>query len=249
MRLSGRFGAYGGAYVPEILVPAVEQLEAAFLDASEDPAFRAELDDLLAKYAGRPTPLTRCRNLGNRAGADLSEARGPSPRRRPQDQSGARPGPARAEDGQDPADRGDRCRPARRRHRLGRCPVRAEDPNLHGRPRRRAAEAQRLPDGADGRRGGAGRERVADPQGRDQRGAEGLGGELRGHPLSARHRRRPASLPADGPRISAGHRQGGAGADTGGGGPAPRRLHRRGRRRLQRHRAIRRLHRRSRTFG
>ena len=64
MRLSGRFGAYGGAYVPEILVPAIEQLEAAFLDASEDPGFRAELDDLLANYAGRPTPLTLCRNLG-----------------------------------------------------------------------------------------------------------------------------------------------------------------------------------------
>jgi tryptophan synthase beta chain len=65
VRQSGRFGAYGGAYVPEILVPAVEQLEAAFLDASQDPAFRAELDELLAKYAGRPTPLTRCRNLGS----------------------------------------------------------------------------------------------------------------------------------------------------------------------------------------
>ncbi|HEX8467393.1 MAG TPA: tryptophan synthase subunit beta [Allosphingosinicella sp.] len=65
MRLDGRFGAFGGVYVPEILVPAVEQLEAAFLDASEDPAFRAELDALLAKYAGRPTPLTRCRNLGS----------------------------------------------------------------------------------------------------------------------------------------------------------------------------------------
>ncbi|HYI41648.1 MAG TPA: tryptophan synthase subunit beta [Allosphingosinicella sp.] len=65
MRLSGRFGDYGGAYVPEILVPAVEQLEAAFLDASQDPGFRAELDGLLANYAGRPTPLTRCRNLGS----------------------------------------------------------------------------------------------------------------------------------------------------------------------------------------
>ena len=64
MRLSGRFGAYGGAYVPEILVPAIEQLEAAFLDSAGDPGFRAELDELLAKYAGRPTPLTRCRNLG-----------------------------------------------------------------------------------------------------------------------------------------------------------------------------------------
>ncbi|HYE26626.1 MAG TPA: tryptophan synthase subunit beta [Allosphingosinicella sp.] len=65
MKLSGRFGAYGGAYVPEILVPAIEQLEAAFLDAVENPEFRAELDDLLANYAGRPTPLTRCRNLGS----------------------------------------------------------------------------------------------------------------------------------------------------------------------------------------
>jgi tryptophan synthase beta chain len=63
MRLNGRFGRFGGCYVPEILVPALEQLEAAFLDAQEDPAFAAELNDLLANYAGRPTPLTRGRNL------------------------------------------------------------------------------------------------------------------------------------------------------------------------------------------
>ena len=63
MRLSGRFGRFGGCYVPEILVPALEQLEAAFLDAQDDPAFGAELNDLLMNYAGRPTPLTRCRNL------------------------------------------------------------------------------------------------------------------------------------------------------------------------------------------
>ncbi|MGH3115116.1 MAG: tryptophan synthase subunit beta, partial [Gaiellaceae bacterium] len=48
---------------PEILMPALEQLEAAFLDAREDPAFQAELGDLLRSYAGRPTPLYRCRNL------------------------------------------------------------------------------------------------------------------------------------------------------------------------------------------
>ncbi len=64
MRLDGRFGRFGGAFVPEILVPALEQLEAAFLDSEDDPAFGAELDELLANYAGRPTPLTRCRNLG-----------------------------------------------------------------------------------------------------------------------------------------------------------------------------------------
>jgi tryptophan synthase beta chain len=63
--MSGRFGDYGGAYVPEILMPALEQLEAAFVEAQADPAFRAELDELLSKYAGRPTPLTRCRNLGS----------------------------------------------------------------------------------------------------------------------------------------------------------------------------------------
>ncbi|HKP34878.1 MAG TPA: tryptophan synthase subunit beta [Sphingomicrobium sp.] len=63
MRLNGRFGRFGGCFVPEILVPALEQLEGAFLDAQDDPEFVAELNDLLANYAGRPTPLTRCRNL------------------------------------------------------------------------------------------------------------------------------------------------------------------------------------------
>lgn len=63
MRESGRFGPFGGAYVPEILVPALEELEAAFLDAQADPAFGAELQRLLTEYAGRPTPLTLARNL------------------------------------------------------------------------------------------------------------------------------------------------------------------------------------------
>jgi tryptophan synthase beta chain len=64
MKLDGRFGRFGGVYVPEILVPALEELEAAFLDAEKDPAFQAELAGLLSTYAGRPTPLTRCLNLG-----------------------------------------------------------------------------------------------------------------------------------------------------------------------------------------
>jgi tryptophan synthase beta chain len=63
MLMRGRFGEYGGAYVPEILMPALEQLEAAFLEAQADEAFRTELAGLLAKYAGRPTPLTLARNL------------------------------------------------------------------------------------------------------------------------------------------------------------------------------------------
>ena len=65
MLKDGRFGAFGGAYVPEVLMPALEQVEAAFLAAQEDEGFQAELDDLLTKYAGRPTPLTLCRNLGS----------------------------------------------------------------------------------------------------------------------------------------------------------------------------------------
>ncbi|MEA3045531.1 MAG: tryptophan synthase beta chain [Sphingomonadales bacterium] len=64
MLMPGRFGAYGGAFVPEILMPALEGLEAAFLAAQRDEGFQAELAALLADYAGRPTPLTLCRNLG-----------------------------------------------------------------------------------------------------------------------------------------------------------------------------------------
>lgn len=60
----GRFGAFGGAYVPEILVPALEALEEAFIEAQRDASFSDDLDRLLRTYAGRPTPLTLCRNLG-----------------------------------------------------------------------------------------------------------------------------------------------------------------------------------------
>ena len=68
MLMDGRFGRFGGCFVPEILVPALEQLEAAFLEAEQDAVFQLELDELLATYAGRPTPLTLCRNLvGGRA--------------------------------------------------------------------------------------------------------------------------------------------------------------------------------------
>jgi tryptophan synthase beta chain len=68
MRERGRFGDYGGFYVPEILMPALEELESAYLDARKDPAFRRELARLLREYAGRPTPLTLCENLSARAG-------------------------------------------------------------------------------------------------------------------------------------------------------------------------------------
>jgi len=60
---SGRFGPYGGRYVPETLMAALEQLTGAYFEAREDPAFQDELDYLLAQYAGRPTPLYFARRL------------------------------------------------------------------------------------------------------------------------------------------------------------------------------------------
>jgi len=64
----GRFGDYGGRFVPETLVPALEELERAWADARGDPAFGAELDDLLRRFAGRPTPLGDARRLSSEAG-------------------------------------------------------------------------------------------------------------------------------------------------------------------------------------
>ena len=65
MKMETRFGDYGGTFVPEILLPALEQLEQAFIEAQSDDGFAAELDHLLTTYAGRPTPLTLCKNLGS----------------------------------------------------------------------------------------------------------------------------------------------------------------------------------------
>ncbi len=66
--MRGRFGDYGGQYVPETLMHALGELESAFLEAREDPGFQAELGELLGRYVGRPTPLTEARRLGDRFG-------------------------------------------------------------------------------------------------------------------------------------------------------------------------------------
>ncbi len=65
---SGRFGDFGGLFVPETLVPACHELEEAFRSAWADPAFRSELDALLRDYAGRPSLLTDCANLSAELG-------------------------------------------------------------------------------------------------------------------------------------------------------------------------------------
>ena len=61
--LNPYFGEFGGMYVPQILMPALNQLEEAFVSAQKDPEFQAQFIDLLKNYAGRPTALTLCRNL------------------------------------------------------------------------------------------------------------------------------------------------------------------------------------------
>jgi tryptophan synthase beta chain len=64
----GHFGPYGGRFVPEALVAALDELDAAWQSARVDPEFTAELDELLSSYAGRPTPLTEARRLSAHAG-------------------------------------------------------------------------------------------------------------------------------------------------------------------------------------
>ena len=62
-RLPAFFGPYGGQFVPELLIPALDQLEDAFIDAQADPTFAAELETLMTRYLGRPTAVTELRNL------------------------------------------------------------------------------------------------------------------------------------------------------------------------------------------
>jgi tryptophan synthase beta chain len=62
-KLDPKFGDFGGMYVPELLIPALDQLEQAFIDAQKDPEFQTEFMDLLHNYAGRPTAMTLSRNL------------------------------------------------------------------------------------------------------------------------------------------------------------------------------------------
>lgn len=71
MQSMGLFGQFGGIYVSELLMPALEELEAAFLKFSKDETFLAEYQDLLAHYAGRPTPLYEAKNLSRQWGARI----------------------------------------------------------------------------------------------------------------------------------------------------------------------------------
>jgi len=65
---TGHFGPYGGRFVPEVLMAPIEELERAYLEARQDPAFQAELSELLRTYAGRPTPLYCAERLSRMLG-------------------------------------------------------------------------------------------------------------------------------------------------------------------------------------
>ena len=66
-----RFGAYGGRYVPETLIPALDELEAAFDSALSDVAFVAQVDEMLSTYVGRPSPLSTAPRLSQQVGAEV----------------------------------------------------------------------------------------------------------------------------------------------------------------------------------
>src|SRR6202022_1765581 len=66
-----RFGPYGGQYVPETLMPALAELEAAWIEAGQDPTYRGDLERLLRDFAGRPTPLYLAARMSERAGRPI----------------------------------------------------------------------------------------------------------------------------------------------------------------------------------
>jgi tryptophan synthase beta chain len=68
---SDRFGAYGGRYVPETLIPALDELDAAYAAAAADPAFTRELDDVLTNYVGRPSPLSTAPRFSEAVGTTV----------------------------------------------------------------------------------------------------------------------------------------------------------------------------------
>ncbi|MBU0757518.1 MAG: tryptophan synthase subunit beta [Nanoarchaeota archaeon] len=71
MKLNTKFGKFGGTYVPELLMPALEELEEAYINSKNDKKFNTELKSLLKDYAGRPTMLYHARNLSKRLGCKI----------------------------------------------------------------------------------------------------------------------------------------------------------------------------------
>ena len=206
---TGHFGIFGGRFVPEALIAALDELTEAYEAMRVDPAFLAEFDRLQRDYTGRPSPLTEVPKFAEHAGGarvllkreDLNHTGSHKinnvlgqallTKRIGKTRVIAETGAGQHGVATATAARADRAR----LHRL------------HGRGGHPPPGAQRGPDAAARRRGHPGHHRLAHAQGRDQRGLPRLGDQRRDDALRLRHRRRPAPLPGDGPRLPAGDRR------------------------------------------
>ena len=206
----GRFGPYGGRFVPETLMFALEQLDAAYRAAQADPDFRAEFARLLNEYVGRPSRLYFAERLTREAGGariylkredlnhtgahKINNALG-------QAMLAKRMGKSRviAETG---------AGHARRRHGDRGRAFWTDLPRVHGRGGRAAAGIERLPHARHGNRSLPGRKRQQNAQGRHQRGHARVDEHGRRDPLHYRVGGWPPSLPHDGPRFPERHRRG-----------------------------------------
>ena len=190
-----RFGPYGGQYVPETLMPALAELEAAWVDGARRPRLPRRARRAAARLRRPPVAAVprRAAQRGRRP-RDLPQARGPQPHRRAQDQQRARPGAAGQADGQAADHRRDRRRPARRRHARPRARCSTSSASSTWAPRTCAARQPNVE-----RMGllGARVEPV------EAGSADAEGGRLRGDPRLGHQRRRPpttSSARASGPR-------------------------------------------------
>ena len=246
---AGRWGMerdFGGRYVPETLMAALEQLETAY----DGPPPRPGVLGGAPRAARRRSPAARRRSTAptawptpcasrrpgcaaprrgspsdrprDPAPAPVPQARGPRPHRRPQDQQRARPVAADPAPRQDPGHRRDRRRPARRRDGHGLRPARPAVRRVHGRRGHRAPAAQRPADARPRRRGPGRHVGHGHAQGRRQRGDARLGHERRDDPLRAGLGDGPAPVPDDRPRPPAPDRRRGRGPARGRRGAAAR---------------------------
>ena len=179
----GHFGPYGGVFVSETLVQALDELKSAYARCQHDPEFQAEFAYELKHYVGRPSPVYHARRWSERfGGAQVYLKREDSqPYRRAQDQQRDRPGAAGAPHGQAAGDRRDRRRHAWRGGSHHCRPLRHGMRGLHGGRGRQAPGAERLSHEAAGRDRGAGGKRLEDAEGRVERGDARLGDQRRAH--------------------------------------------------------------------
>ena len=234
---SGHFGPYGGVFVAETLMHALDEFKRAVSrQCATMRSSRPSLPSELKHYVGRPSPVYHASRLSEQLGGAQIWLK-----REDLNHTGAHKinntiGQAllaRAH-GQEARHRRDRRRSARRRHRHRRGALRHGMRGVHGLGGHQAPGDERLSHEAAGRHRGAGGKRFEDAEGRAQRSDARLGDQRREHVLHHRHGRRPASLSDDGARFQCDRRHGAAHADAGSDRPPARRDSRVRGRRFQR---------------